>query len=200
MEIKNFSFKFKIVSSIIFLVLVSFIFYKSEFLKLRYGAQLIANLTTEEKRNEFYQNSLHVRLNKSGIEVFKNYPLFGVGNKNYRIETCDKEKIKLNKLYLCNTHPHQIYIEFLAEHGILGTGVVLILFLYLIFKNLKIYFESQNFLQIGCFVYLLMNFLPLLPSGSFFNDFNLTLFWLNFSLMYACNKKTNFFQSKNELT
>ena len=192
---KNFSFKFKIVSSIIFLVLVSFIFYKSEFLKLRYGGQLIANLTTEEKRNEFYQNSLHVRLNKSGIEVFKNYPLFGVGNKNYRIETCDKEKIKLNKLYLCNTHPHQIYIEFLAEHGILGTGVVLILFLYLIFKNLKIYFESQNFLQIGCFIYLLMNFLPLLPSGSFFNDFNLTLFWLNFSLMYACNKKTNFFQS-----
>ena len=45
-------------------------------------------------------------------------------------------------------------------------------------------------------IYLLTNFLPLLPSGSFFNDFNSTLFWINLSIMYACNKKTNFFQKK----
>ena len=197
---KYFSFKFKIINSILFILLISFVFYKSDFLKLRYGGQLFLNLASEEKRNEFYQNNLYFSLYKSGIEVFKNYPFLGVGNKNYRIETCDVQKYETNKTYLCSTHPHQIYIEFLAEHGLLGTAVVLILLFYLIFKNLKIYLESENLLQLGCFIYLLMNFLPLLPSGSFFNDFNLTLFWLNFSLMYACNKKTNFFQSKNELT
>ena len=197
---KYFSFKFKIINSILFILLISFVFYKSDFLKLRYGGQLFLNLASEEKRNEFYQNNLYFSLYKSGIEVFKNYPIFGVGNKNYRIETCDVQKYEANKTYFCSTHPHQIYIEFLAEHGLLGTAVVLILLLYLMFKNLKIYLESENLLQLGCFIYLLMNFLPLLPSGSFFNDFNLTLFWLNFSLMYACNKKTNFFQSKNELT
>ena len=197
---KYFSFKFKIINSILFILLISFVFYKSDFLKLRYGGQLFLNLASEEKRNEFYQNNLYFSLYKSGIEVFKNYPFLGVGNKNYRIETCDVQKYETNKTYLCSTHPHQIYIEFLAEHGLLGTAVVLILLFYLIFKNLKIYLESENLLQLGCFIYLLMNFLPLLPSGSFFNDFNLTLFWLNFSLMYACNKKTNFFQNKNELT
>ena len=56
---------------------------------------------------------------------------------------------------------------------------------------------SQNYIQIGAFIYLLSTFLPLLPSGSFFSDFNITLFFINFSLMYGVNKSTNiFFQKK----
>ena len=46
--------------------------------------------------------------------------------------------------------------------------------------------------------FLLVNFVPLLPSGAFFNNFNITLFMINFSLMYAVNKQTNIFQ-KNEI-
>ena len=56
---------------------------------------------------------------------------------------------------------------------------------------------SKNYIQIGSFIYLLINFIPLLPSGSFFSDFNLTLFMINFSIMYAVNDKTNIFYSKN---
>ena len=90
-------------------------------------------------------------------------------------------------------HPHQIYIEFLAEHGLFGFILLLSILFYLIFKNLKIILMSKNMLQIGAFSYLLINFIPLLPSGSFFSDFNSTLFWLNFSILYASNKKTNIF-------
>ena len=60
-------------------------------------------------------------------------------------------------------------------------------------KNLKIIILSQNYIQIGCFIYLLINFLPLLPGGSFFSDFKSTFFWLNLSIMYAVNKDTNIF-------
>jgi len=189
---RNITFKVKFFCTIIFIFLVSFIFANSDYLNHRYGAQLFSVINTKEKREVFYQKNLYFKLYRSGIEVFKNYPTFGVGNKNYRIETCDRNKN--NKNYHCSTHPHQVYIEFLAEHGLLGTAIFLILIFYLIFKNLKIYLNSQNFIQLGSFIYLLINFLPLLPSGSFFNDFNSTLFWINFSLMYACNKKTNFFQ------
>jgi len=189
---RNITFKVKFFCTIIFIFLVSFIFANSDYLNHRYGAQLFSVINTKEKREVFYQKNLYFKLYRSGIEVFKNYPTFGVGNKNYRIETCDGNKN--NKNYHCSTHPHQVYIEFLAEHGLLGTAIFLILIFYLIFKNLKIYLNSQNFIQLGSFIYLLINFLPLLPSGSFFNDFNSTLFWINFSLMYACNKKTNFFQ------
>ena len=67
-----------------------------------------------------------------------------------------------------NTHPHQIYIELLSEHGLVGTIILLFIFFYLIFKNLKIIIISRNSIQLGCFTYLIINFLPILPSGSFF--------------------------------
>ena len=33
------------------------------------------------------------KLYNSGYNVFKNNPIFGVGNKNYRVETCSDKKI-----------------------------------------------------------------------------------------------------------
>ena len=194
---RNITFKVKFFCTVIFIFLISFIITNSDYLKNRYGDQFFSMINTKEKRTVFYQKNVYFKLYRSGIEVFKNYPTFGVGNKNYRIETC-RFTVSENqhKQYYCQTHPHQVYIEFLAEHGLLGTSVFLILIFYLIFKNFKIYLNSQNFIQLGSFIYLLTNFLPLLPSGSFFNDFNSTLFWINLSIMYACNKKTNFFQKK----
>jgi hypothetical protein len=66
------------------------------------------------------------------------------------------------------------------------------------FKNLKIIILSRNSIQLGCLIYLIINFLPILPSGSFFNDFNSTLFWVNLSLMYACNTETNIFNKSKK--
>ena len=57
---------------------------------------------------------------------------------------------------------------------------------------------NKNYIQIGALIYLLMNFLPLIPSGSFFSDFNITLFMMNFSLLYAVNSKTNIFEKINQ--
>ena len=64
------------------------------------------------------------------------------------------------------------------------------------YSTIELTVIKQNLIQLVSFIYLLTNFLPLLPSGSFFHDINSSLFWINFSLMYACNKKTNFFQNK----
>ena len=71
-----------------------------------------------------------------------NYPIFGVGNKNYRVETCgDEVKNKINNYY-CLTHPHQLYIEFLAEHGLVGTIIILGIFFSLMFKILLNIFKE----------------------------------------------------------
>ena len=56
--------------------------------------------------------------------------------------------------------------------------------------------ESKNYIQIGAFTYILSNFLPMIPSGAFFSDFNITFFMLNLSLMYAVSDKTNIFKDK----
>ena len=107
-----------------------------------------------------------------------------------------KKNNEKNSNYFCITHPHQTYFELLAEHGILGTILILYILFFSIFKILRQMIMSKNYIQIGSFIYILINFIPLLPSGSFFSDFNITLFMINFSLMYAIDKKTNIFSKK----
>tara|TARA_E500000178_G_scaffold16919_2_gene16155 strand:+ start:12155 stop:13423 length:1269 start_codon:yes stop_codon:yes gene_type:complete len=176
----------------IFFITINF----SDYIKLRYVDRFFNDLKTEDSRAKFLENSLYIKLYKSGIYVFKNNPWFGVGNKNYRVESCDPKKNSVYKEYWCLTHPHQVYIEMLSEHGVIGTIIILSIIFYLIFRIIRKIIDSKNYIQTGCLVFLLINFVPILPSGSFFNNFNLTLFMVNFSLMYAINKETNIFSKK----
>ena len=197
-----FKFKEKIFSILLLILLCTFLFNSSEFLKVRYGLQFFdpivstLQLNSKIQKNEIKVNTLkdniYLRLYQSGFEVFKKYPIFGVGNKNYRVETCLKEK-KPN--YICTTHPHQLYFEFLAEHGLFGSAVLFFILFNLIFGKIKIILASKNYLQIGCLIFLTTSFIPFLPSGAFFADYNLTIFWLNLSIMYSIGKKTNVYTS-----
>ena len=150
-------------------------------------------LTDKKNYEKFKDDNQYIRLYKSGYSVFKNYPFFGVGNKNYRVETCKSNFDKQKSDYVCLTHPHQLYLELLSEHGLFGFIIILSIFFYLMFKIFKSILLSRNYVQIGAFIFVLINFIPILPSGSFFSDFTITLFWINFSIMFACNKKTNIF-------
>ena len=143
------------------------------------------------------EKSIYFNLYKSGYKVFKNYPIFGVGNKNYRIEGCDnfekEDKNDKYQDYLCTTHPHQIYFELLSEHGIVGTLIILLIFFRLIFSKILIVLKNSNYIQIGSMIFLVLTFLPILPSGSFFSDFAITIFGINLAIFYASNKKFNLF-------
>ena len=181
-----FTFKQKIFSTLLFFVMMGFIINGSDFLKMRYGKKQIIE-------SNFIQESVYFNLYNSGLNVFKSNPILGVGNKNYRVEACERRNIDKDYSYLCNTHPHQIYLEFLSEHGLIGTLILLFIFFKLIFSNIRVILMTKNYVQIGCLTYLITSFTPFIPSGAFFSDFSLTLFWLNISLMYAVNKKTNIF-------
>ncbi len=178
----------KILGILFFAIVVLISFNQSHWIKYRYGDDLLFQIVNKDKREKFVKDNIYFQIYRSGLEVFKQHPYFGVGNKNYRVASC-----VVDSPLECNTHPHQIYIELLAEHGLFGFILLLSILFYLIFKNLKIILLSKNMLQIGAFSYLLINFIPLLPGGSFFSDFNATLFWLNFSIFYASNPKTNIF-------
>ena len=145
------------------------------------------------------QKSFYFDLYQSGFQVFKNNKIFGVGNKNYRIETCRENKIyssdNKNK-YICTTHPHQIYFELLSEHGIIGSIVILLIFYKLIFSKFITIISDKNYLKVGSLIYLTLEFLPIIPSGAFFGSFNLTLFAINLSIFYASDKNLNVFKLK----
>ena len=192
----NFRKKVKFYLFIIFSALILFIYSNSEFLKLRYEGQFLNYITgVNNDTLTTLTNNKYVVLYSVGYEVFKKHPLFGVGNKNYRVETCEKN----NNYKRCTTHPHQIYFEFISEHGIVGTLILLSILFYLIFRLLKVIIISKNYIQLGSFLYLILVFTPFLPGGSFFNDFNATIFWINFSLLYASNKNTNIFNQETKL-
>ena len=190
-------FKQKVLIFAAFFAIFFFAINFSDYLKLRYIDQIYSKIKSKDDRKEYLDKSIYITLYKSGFYVFKNNPWFGVGNKNYRIETCDKKKYLIQKEYRCLTHPHQVYIEMLSEHGIIGTIIIMYIIFYLTFRLIRKIILGRNYVQAGCLVFLLINFIPVLPSGAFFNNYSITLFMINFSLMYAVNKETNIFSKRN---
>ncbi len=187
----NLRYKIFFVFSVICVFLV--VILNSHEIRHRYNNDLVERLSDKEKREKF----IYFKLYNSAFEIFKKYPVLGVGNKNYRIEACKNFSEKNSKIF-CNTHPHQIYFEFLSEHGLVGSLVIISIMFYIIFKNFKIMIKQENLIQIGCFSFLIINFIPILPGGSFFADFNSNFFWLNLSFYYACNNETNIFKKIND--
>jgi len=186
--LKEYNFKRKLILSLTLLVIFSTLIINSQFLKLRFLDQTYRLFTSDHKYFKLYQ---------SGFEVFKNHKFFGVGNKNYRVETCDKNKKdnSIKKNYHCTTHPHQIYFELLSEHGILGSILILFILYRLVFSKIK-ELSKGKFIQIGSLIYICLTFLPLLPSGSFFSNFMLTLFMINLSILYSTSDKLNIFKGR----
>ena len=189
--LREFNLKIKILFISTILIFLSIIIYKSDYFKLRYISQIKSSLNN---------NSIYLNIYKSGFQVFKNYPLFGVGAKNYRYETCEnpnQRSEEVTKEYMCTTHPHQIYVEFLSEHGLVGTLILFFLFYKLIFSKIFFLIKHGNYVQLGSLIYLLNVFLPLIPSGAFFNDYSLTLFAINLSILYSSNPNLNIFSKNN---
>ena len=212
---REYQIKHKFYLTIIGLLIFIGIIFSSDFLKLRYFYQ-IKSLVSD--------NKIYFKHYKSAYNVFKEKKFFGVGNKNYRVVACSKFREKADIInsefgepsdvlgshgpkadnlvaqieYVCTTHPHQVFFEFLSEHGIFGTIVILLLMYKLIFSKLIFNYKELNYIQLGSGIYIILTFLPLIPSGSFFSDYLLTLFSLNLSIFYASNKNFNiFFNSQN---
>jgi hypothetical protein len=212
---RDYQIKHKFYFTIVGLIILISIIFSSDFLKLRYFYQ-IKSLVSDDK--------IYFKHYKSAYNIFKEYKFFGVGNKNYRIVACSKfrEKAdiinsefgepsdvlgshgpKADKLvaqieYVCTTHPHQVFFELLSEHGIFGTFLILFLIYKLIFSKIIFNYKELNYIQLGSGIYIILTFIPLIPSGSFFSDYLLTLFSLNLSIFYGCNKNLNiFFNSQN---
>ena len=181
---KNLDMKKKVITiTTMMLLIFLLVFNSSNFLKNRFVNQV---------KSYIDQNNTYFQLYKSSYVVFKNNKLFGVGNKNYRVETCNN--INKDYKYICTTHPHQIYFEFLSEHGLIGTLIILLIFYKLIFSKILRTIYEENYIKIGSLIYLTLVFTPVIPSGAFFSSNVITLFVINLSIFYASDKKLNVFK------
>ena len=121
-------------------------------------------------------------------QIFKDYPIFGVGNRKFRY-VCHEKKYfnpEIKTTYTrCSNHPHQVHLEILAEHGIIGYLTIIFIIFHILFKSFNIYRKTNNIIHLSSILFVVAFFIPLLPSGSFFSTFNASIFWINFSLVYA---------------
>ena len=74
----------------------------------------------------------HDAMFKTAYKMFTNKPLFGHGTKVFRFKCKEKYKSTNHKNYSCNTHPHNYYVQMLAENGVIGFIFFLYLFLFYI--------------------------------------------------------------------
>ena len=184
------NFKYKNILLIIIIILPIIIYFSSEKVKGKFDMYL-SKKDGNVNIIKTFKHSHHGAHYYTALEIFKSYPIFGVGNKNFR-EQCSDEKYN-NKSYTriserCSTHPHQIYLELLSEHGIIGSIIILFVIFYSIFKSFINFNKKQNLIQLGAILFIASTFMPLIPSGSFFTSFNATIFWFNYAIMLSYNK------------
>lgn len=163
------------------------------FIENIYSKNQNENLENKKFKKIVIFNEHYTSHYKSAYAMFKDNIFFGHGPRMYR-HLCSDEKYFF-EAYLkrqsdlgikyrekvetgsCSTHPHNIYMQFLAELGLIG-------FIYLIFIQFKvlqnIYYHNKvndkfNILVLSSIFICIW---PLSPNGNFFNN------WLSILLFF----------------
>ena len=170
-------------------LIIVFLSMNNKYLKER---MITTNVFVELKKLEYDPNKSY--LNKDSVyfahystayQIFQKNKFFGVGLKNFR-NFCDNSEFNKN-IYpslhdrKCATHPHNFYFEFLSEIGSLGFLLIISFFTYSFYVFLK---HRNNFIFLTCII-LLVNFIPFLPRGSFFTNWNAIILWTVFAFIFS---------------
>lgn len=181
--------KFKIFTSIIFITVLSLSYLPG--LKERIFNNTKTLIFESKKINVFSRG--HQEHYESALKMFKKNMITGVGIRNFRLE-CRKDEYKYIGVNSCTTHPHNTYVQFLAETGIIGFLFIFSLLLYiskfLIFNFLNVIkgkkiSNSAVLFSIAIFI----NIFPLVPTGSFFNNWLSTVYYLPLAFFFYSLEK-----------
>ena len=139
----------------------------------------------------------HDSLIRTAYNMFKEKPIIGHGPKMFRVK-CKEEKYVEGKTP-CSTHPHNFYVQLLAETGILGFLFLFIALCYVFYtssRQLKsIILKQKRVLddfQVCLLAGILITVWPITPNGNFFNNWMIIVysFPVGFYLQSIYSKKS----------
>ena len=154
-------------------------------------------LLDKSSRKKTIFTPVHDSHYRTAFAMFKDQPLFGHGPKMFRV-LCKEEKYAIGA-HPCATHPHNFYIQLLAETGIIGFLFLFSFFGYIVFISLRqfisIVLKKKKILtdyQICLISGILITVWPLAPNGNFFNNWLIIIYSLpiGFYLQSIYSKKT----------
>ena len=121
--------------SIIFVALISTV--------LVNNPKFMYRLDTIDDFNKYQSNTERILIWQSAWNMFKDHPILGVGLGQYT-ENYQQKYISPQAKEPNLTHAHNNFMQMLAENGIVGFVGFLIMFGYIIFKNLIAWFKGRN--------------------------------------------------------
>jgi O-antigen ligase len=142
--------------------------------------------TFEYKNKKYKMNNIYLKEFKTGYILWSDKKLFGGGMKSFKVN-CPKAKIN------CNQHPHNYYLEILANLGLFGFFIIFILFSLIFIKTfIAKYFKKSNLNNnhlITPFIFLFFaEIFPIKSTGSFFTTGNATYIFLLLSIIIPLSK------------
>ena len=139
----------------------------------------------------------HDSLIRTAYNMFKDQPLLGHGPKMFRV-ICKDQKYAVG-ISPCMTHPHNFYVQLLAETGIIGFLFLFSALVCVIYATLRqfksIIFRKKRPLtdyQVCLFAGILITAWPLTTNGNFFNNWLMIVYSLpvGFYLQSIYSKKS----------
>jgi O-antigen ligase len=137
----------------------------------------------KESQNKNIFSPGHDSLIKTAYNMFLDKPIFGHGPKMFRV-ICKDEKYARG-VAPCNTHPHNFYVQLLAETGIIGFSFLFSAFAYVLYcayRQFKsIVLKQKRYLtdyQVCLLAGILITVWPLTTNGNFFNNWLMIVYSL----------------------
>jgi O-antigen ligase len=140
-------------------------------------------------------HSDYYRVMGAGLTVFKTAPVFGIGPATHR-ELCPSI-LGQTPEFRCDNHPHNFYIQFLTETGIIGliTGSVMIIsIIWAAFAGWRK--NRDNVVAATAFVIPLGLFFPIRSMADFFGQWNNIFMWSAIALALAAARTLTAKQKK----
>lgn len=129
-------------------------------------------------------HSDYYRVMGGGLMAFQEAPIFGIGTANYR-DLCAGIMVGLDD-FRCDNHPHNFYIQFLAETGLVGFIAGITMIGSIIWATFKAGLQNRdNVVVATAFVIPLGLFFPIASTADFFGQWNNIFMWSALALSLA---------------
>lgn len=183
--------------------------------------RIFTHTINQQKNSGHFLSFRHEAHILTAYNMFLEKKLFGHGLKSFR-NLCDQEQyntqlnerkfsyVKKNPLMPlpydisqvvngCNTHPHNIYFQFLSEIGLIGFMLFFIFFFFICIKLFKFFKNflnnnkmqcSNNYIASNFFLFAIFtSMFPIFPSGNYFNNWLLIINALPLGFYLSTTKK-----------